>query len=45
MYFDYKYCCVNEVFFEFDVFCFCGDGGDFEVNSEWDIELFIIWSG
>lgn len=42
MYFDYKYCCVNENYLFIDVFCFCGDGGDFEVNGEWEIELFII---
>ena len=45
MHLDHKHCRVNEAFPEFDALCFRGDGGDPEVNSERDTELFITRSG
>ena len=45
MHLDHKHCRVNEAFANFDALCFRGDGGDPEVNSERDTELFITRNG
>lgn len=45
MHLDHKHCRVNEAYPQFDALCFRGDGGDPEVNSERDTELYLTRNG